>query len=229
MKLKNKTFVERNGRKNMTTELIKQAQIYVRDKFEYEFSGHDYFHTLRVFKMATRIAQNEGAELEVVQLSALLHDVDDRKISPETYQTQSNARNFLSSNGVDDETIDNICKIIREISFGSNDAVPTSLEGQCVQDADRLDAIGAIGIARAFAYGGNHNRHMYHPDIKPNLNMTKEEYRNSESTTINHFYEKLFKLSALMNTKTAIEIAKEREAYMQEFVSKFMVEWEGNA
>ena len=213
----------------MTTELIKQAQIYVRDKFEYEFSGHDYFHTLRVFKMATRIAQNEGAELEVVQLSALLHDVDDRKISPETYQTQSNARNFLSSNGVDDETIDNICKIIREISFGSNDAVPTSLEGQCVQDADRLDAIGAIGIARAFAYGGNHNRHMYHPDIKPNLNMTKEEYRNSESTTINHFYEKLFKLSALMNTKTAIEIAKEREAYMQEFVSKFMVEWEGNA
>ena len=227
--MKNKTFVERNGRKNMTTELIKQAQIYVRDKFEYEFSGHDYFHTLRVFKMATRIAQNEGAELEVVQLSALLHDVDDRKISPETYQTQSNARNFLSSNGVDDETIDNICKIIREISFGSNDAVPTSLEGQCVQDADRLDAIGAIGIARAFAYGGNHNRHMYHPDIKPNLNMTKEEYRNSESTTINHFYEKLFKLSALMNTKTAIEIAKEREAYMQEFVSKFMVEWEGNA
>ena len=227
--MKNKTFVERNGRKNMTTELIKQAQIYVRDKFEYEFSGHDYFHTLRVFKMATRIAQNEGAELEVVQLSALLHDVDDRKISPETYQTQSNARNFLSSNGVDDETIDNICKIIREISFGSNDAVPTSLEGQCVQDADRLDAIGAIGIARAFAYGGNHNRHMYHPDIKPNLNMTKEEYRNSESTTINHFYEKLFKLSALMTTKTAIEIAKEREAYMQEFVSKFMVEWEGNA
>ena len=227
--MKNKTFVERNGRKNMTTELIKQAQIYVRDKFEYEFSGHDYFHTLRVFKMATRIAQNEGAELEVVQLSALLHDVDDRKISPETYQTQSNARNFLSSNGVDDETIDNICKIIREISFGSNDAVPTSLEGKCVQDADRLDAIGAIGIARAFAYGGNHNRHMYHPDIKPNLNMTKEEYRNSESTTINHFYEKLFKLSALMNTKTAIEIAKEREAYMQEFVSKFMVEWEGNA
>ena len=133
----------------------------------------------------------------------------------------------MTLNGVDDETVDAICQIIREISFGSNDAVPTSLEGQCVQDADRLDAIGAIGIARAFAYGGNHNRHMYHPDIKPNLNMTKEEYRKSESTTINHFYEKLFKLSALMNTQTAIQIAKERESYMKEFVAKFLDEWNG--
>ena len=212
----------------MILKVIEQAKIYVKEKFENEFNGHDYFHTLRVFKLATYIAEMEGANVEIAQLSALLHDVDDRKISPETYESQANARHFLSSNGVDDETIDNICKIIREISFGSNDAIPTSLEGQCVQDADRLDAIGAIGIARAFAYGGNHNRHMYHPDVKPNLNMTKEEYRKSESTTINHFYEKLFKLTKLMNTKTAIEIAKEREAYMKEFVSRFMNEWEGN-
>ena len=210
----------------MATELIEKAQAYVKDKFENEFSGHDYFHTLRVFKLATYIAQREGANVEIVQLSAFLHDVDDRKISPETYQTQANARDFLSSNGVDDEVAEDICQIIREISFGENDTVPKSLEGQCVQDADRLDAIGAIGIARAFAYGGNHNRHMYHPDIKPNLNMTKEEYRKSESTTINHFYEKLFKLTALMNTPTALQIAKEREAYMQEFVAKFLNEWE---
>ena len=212
----------------MTTELIERAKVYVKHKFENEFSGHDYFHTLRVFKIATRIAQSEGANVEIVQLSALLHDVDDRKISPETHQTQVNARDFLSSNGVGNDTVESICQIIREISFGGNDALPTSLEGQCVQDADRLDAIGAIGIARAFAYGGNHNRHMYHPDIKPNLNMTKEEYRKSESTTINHFYEKLFKLTALMNTQTAIQMAKDREAYMKEFVAKFLDEWEGN-
>ena len=212
----------------MATQLIDRAQKYVRDKFENEYSGHDYFHTLRVFKMATRIAACEGANVEIVQLASLLHDVDDRKISPETYESQANARGFLLSNGVDADTIELICQIIREISFGANNSVPSTFEGQCVQDADRLDAIGAIGIARAFAYGGNHNRHMYHPDIKPNLNMTKEEYVKSESTTINHFYEKLFKLTALMNTKTAVRIAEAREAYMKAFVSEFMDEWDGN-
>ena len=211
----------------MAIQLIDRAQKYVRDKFENEYSGHDYFHALRVFKMATRIAECEGAKVEIVQLASLLHDVDDRKISPETYESQANAREFLISNAVDKDTIELICRIIREISFGANNSVPSTLEGQCVQDADRLDAIGAIGIARAFAYGGNHNRHMYHPDIKPNLNMTKEEYVKSESTTINHFYEKLFKLTALMNTKTAIQIAEAREAYMKEFVAEFMDEWDG--
>ena len=212
----------------MSRSLIEQTEAYVKEKFENEFSGHDYFHTLRVFNLATKIAKKEGANLEIVQLSALLHDVDDRKISPETYESQANARCFLFSNGVDENTVELICKIIREISFGANDSVPSTLEGQCVQDADRLDAIGAIGIARAFAYGGNHNRHMYHPDILPNPNMTKEEYARSESTTINHFYEKLFKLTALMNTKTAIRIAEAREAYMKEFVAEFMDEWDGN-
>ena len=211
----------------MNSELIERAKEYVKEKFENEFSGHDYFHTLRVFNMATRISESEGANLEIVQLAALLHDVDDRKISPETHENQANAREFLIANGVNDEAIEIICKIIREISFGTNDSSPTTLEGQCVQDADRLDAIGAIGIARAFAYGGNHNRHMYHPDIKPSLNMTKEEYRRSESTTINHFYEKLFKLTALMNTQTAIQIAEKREAYMRDFISKFLDEWNG--
>ena len=210
------------------TALIERAQTYVKNKFENEFSGHDYFHTLRVFKMATRLAEREGAEVETVQLAALLHDVDDRKISPSTYQVQMNARAFLSSNGVESQRIEQICQIIREVSFGSNNSAPTTLEGQCVQDADRLDAIGAIGIARAFAYGGNHNRHMYHPDIRPNENMTKEEYLKSESTTINHFYEKLFKLTAMMNTKAAIQIAEARESYMKAFVAEFMDEWDGN-
>ena len=212
----------------MAEGLIERALTYVRDKFENEFSGHDFFHTLRVFRMATRIAECEGADVTVVQLSALLHDVDDRKISPDTYESQANARNFLLSNGIDADMTEQICGMIREISFGANTLSPATLEGQCVQDADRLDAIGAIGIARAFAYGGHHNRHMYHPDIKPNVNMTKEEYVKSESTTINHFYEKLFKLTALMNTKTAIQIAEARETYMQEFVTEFMDEWDGN-
>ena len=211
----------------MAVELIERTLTYVKDKFENEYSGHDFFHTLRVFNIATRIAKSEGAEVEIAQLAALLHDVDDRKISPKTYQTQENARGFLKSHGVDDITVDRICRIIREISFGANDMPPTSKEGMCVQDADRLDAMGAIGIARAFAYGGNHNRHMYHPDIKPNLNMTKEEYVKSESTTVNHFYEKLFKLTELMNTESAIKIAKEREAYMRDFVARFLEEWEG--
>ena len=212
----------------MVSELIEKAQAYVKNKFENEYSGHDYFHTLRVFNMATRIAEREGACVETVQLAALIHDVDDRKISPTTYQTQANAREFLASNGVACDRIELICQIIREISFGANDSSPTTLEGKCVQDADRLDAIGAIGIARAFAYGGNHNRYMHNPDIKPNLNMTKEEYRCCESTTVNHFYEKLFKLTALMNTRTAIEIAKEREKYMKDFIDEFMAEWEGD-
>lgn len=210
----------------MHKEIIDRAAAYVREKFENEYSGHDWFHTLRVFKTATRIAEAEGADLVTVQLAALLHDVDDRKLSPETYEDKANAREFLSENNVDAGRIEGICRIIGEISFAEN-CVPSTLESKCVQDADRLDAIGAIGIARAFAYGGNHNRLMYHPDVKPNLNMSKEEYVNSNSTTVNHFYEKLFKLTDMMNTDTAKSIAREREEYMRGFLAEFMDEWEG--
>jgi uncharacterized protein len=210
----------------MHKEIIDRAAAYVREKFENEYSGHDWFHTLRVFKTATRIAEAEGADLVTVQLAALLHDVDDRKLSPETYEDKANAREFLSENNVDAGRIEGICRIIGEISFAEN-RVPSTLEGKCVQDADRLDAIGAIGIARAFAYGGNHNRLMYHPDVKPNLNMSKEEYVNSKSTTVNHFYEKLFKLTDMMNTDTAKAIAREREEYMRGFLAEFLDEWEG--
>ncbi len=212
----------------MQNELIARAATYVKEKFENEYSGHDWFHTLRVFKAATRIAEAEGADLETVQLAALLHDVDDRKLSPETHADKANARSFLSANNVDESVICEICRIIGEVSFVGNDSVvPTTLEGKCVQDADRLDAIGAIGIARAFAYGGNHNRLMYHPDIAPNLDMTKEEYFKSQSTTVNHFYEKLFKLADMMNTDAAKSIAKERDGYMRGFIAEFMDEWEG--
>lgn len=212
----------------MQKDLIDRAAEYVRAKFENEYSGHDWFHTLRVFKSATRIAEAEGADVETVQLAALLHDVDDRKLSPETCADKANARAFLSENAVDERKIEEICRIIGDISF-SEGRVPSTLEGKCVQDADRLDAIGAVGIARAFAYGGNHNRLMYHPDIAPNVSMTKEEYSKSESTTLNHFYEKLFLLADMMNTETAKAIARERDGYMRGFIEEFMDEWEGKA
>ena len=210
----------------MNKEIIARAAEYVKEKFENEYSGHDWFHTLRVFRAATRIAEAEGADLVTVQLAALLHDVDDRKLSPETYEDKANARTFLSANNVDESKIDEICRIIGEISFAES-CVPSTLEGKCVQDADRLDAIGAVGIARAFAYGGNHKRLMYHPDIVPNPNMSKEEYIKSNSTTVNHFYEKLFKLTDMMNTDTAKLIAKERDAYMKDFIAEFLDDWEG--
>lgn len=212
----------------MQKDIINQAIEYVKKIFENEYSGHDYFHTLRVFKMATHIATKENANVEIVQLAALLHDVDDFKLSPETYAEKTNARRFLRENQVDEETIEKICQIIGEISFvGKDSVIPQTLEGKCAQDADRLDAIGAIGIARAFAYGGNHNRVMYDPDVKPNMNMGKEEYMNHKSTTINHFYEKLFLLTKLMNTQTAKEIAGERERYMKAYIAEFMDEWDG--
>ena len=212
----------------MENILISKAIEFVKIVFENDFSGHDYFHTLRVFKMATSIASKENADIEIVQLSSLLHDVDDIKLSPETHENQDNAVSFLRANNVDDDTIKTICQIISEVSFaGNNSVVPTTLAGKCVQDADRLDAIGAIGIARAFAYGGHHNRELYNPDIKPRVNMSRVDYYNNKSTTINHFYEKLFLLTDLMNTQTAKEIATRRQVYMQEFVAEFMDEWKG--
>lgn len=212
----------------MQKEIINRALEYVKKIFENDYSGHDYFHTFRVFRMATHIATKENANLEIVQLAALLHDVDDIKLSPETHAEKANARSFLAANNIDEIMICEICQIIEEISYVGNDSViPKTLEGKCVQDADRLDAMGAIGIARAFAYGGNHNRLMHHPDIKPNMDMGKEEYNNHVSTTINHFYEKLFRLTELMNTCTAKDIAKGREIYMKDYISEFMDEWDG--
>ena len=212
----------------MENTLVSEALKFVERFFENEYSGHDYFHTYRVFKTATNLAMKENADLEIVQLAALLHDVDDIKLSPETYEHKENASDFLRTNHVDEKKIYKICKIISEVSFAGNEsASPETLEGKCVQDADRLDAIGAIGIARAFAYGGSHNRMIYHPDIEPQLNMNREEYHNHQSTTINHFYEKLFLLKDLMNTETAKEIAKSREEFMREYISEFMGEWNG--
>ena len=209
-------------------QIIQNALAYVKEVFETDYSGHDYFHTYRVFRMATRIAEEEGAELGIVQLAALLHDVDDVKLSPDTYRNKDKARAFLRKNCVEPEAIERICHLIDQVSFrGADSVIPDCLEGRCVQDADRLDAIGAIGIARTFAYGGNHNRIMYDPDIPPRMNMTAEEYRNHVSPTVNHFYEKLFDLKALMTTDTARQMAEARDRYMRDYIAQFLAEWDG--
>ncbi len=209
-------------------QVIENAKKYVKELFEKEYSGHDYFHTLRVYKLAKEIAIKEEANVEITELVALLHDVDDIKLSPTTHVNKDNARKFLIENNIQKEVIDLICDNISEISYKGVDTVPgKTIETRIVQDADRLDALGALGIARAFAYGGHHQRVMYDPDIKPVLNMTEEEYRKHISTTVNHFYEKLFNLKKLMNTKTAKKMAMDRENYMKEYLVRFIDEWNG--
>ena len=212
----------------MDNTIIDDAIEFVKNIFKVDSSGHDYFHTLRVYKTATRVAECEKANLKIVQLAALLHDVDDIKLSPETHKNKDRAVGFLREHNISEETIKIICDIIGEVSFkGCDSVVPETIEGKCVQDADRLDAIGAIGIARAFAYGGNHNRVIHDPEIKPAMNMNADEYHSHVSTTINHFYEKLFLLKDMMNTATAKTIAEKREEYMKEYISEFLAEWDG--
>ena len=209
-------------------DIIEKALSYVKAFFENEFSGHDYFHTLRVFRLATHIATAEKADLKIVQLAALLHDVDDRKLSPETCEGKENARRFLAENQVDDVTAEKIITIIGEISFAGKDSVvPSTLEGKCAQDADRLDAIGAVGIARAFAFGGNRGRKMYDPEDPPRLNMDAAAYAVNEGTTINHFYEKLLLLEGMMTTETGKMLAKERHRFMTRYLDQFFKEWNG--
>lgn len=212
----------------MNKTIINDAFEFVKNTFHDDCSGHDYFHALRVYKMATRIAEQENANLIIVQLAALLHDVDDIKLSPETYANKDRAVNFLRKHGIPEARIKTICNIIGEVAFrGTDSAAPETIEGKCVQDADRLDAMGAIGIARAFAYGGNHNRIMHDPEMKPTVNMNADQYQSHISTTINHFYEKLFQLKGLMNTDTAKKIAEQREDYMKIYISEFLDEWDG--
>ena len=212
----------------MDKRIIDSAIEFVKEVFANDYSGHDLYHTLRVFKLATGIAEEEHANLETVQLAALLHDVDDVKLSPATHANKDRAVGFLRKHGVSEEMIATICEIIDEVSFrGTDSVVPMTVEGKCVQDADRLDAIGAIGIARTFAFGGSHKQAMHDPAVKPLLNMSEIDYRNHVSTTLNHFYEKLFLLKDLMNTATAKNIAKERDEYMRGYVREFLDEWDG--
>ena len=201
---------------------------FVKEKLEGAEAGHDWFHIERVWKLSKKIAEKEGGNLELIELSALLHDIADPKFhnGDETLALKI-SKDFLEEIHVNAELIEQVLFVIKNISFKNRAEAPENppLELQIVQDADRLDAIGAIGIARTFNFGGFKNNLMYHPEIKPNLGMNKEEYKKSNGTTINHFYEKLLLLKDLMNTETAKKIASERHDFMLQFLDEFYKEW----
>jgi uncharacterized protein len=211
-------------------DLISKTILFVKTKLENAEGGHDWFHIERVYKNSLLIAKNEICDTTVVQLGALLHDIADSKFhdGDETIGPRI-AREFLESEKVDQEIIVHVRNIIENISYkgGNFEKKFSSIELDVVQDADRLDAIGAIGIARAFNYGGFKNRTLYDPEIAPNSNMTKEEYKKNDSPTLNHFYEKLLLLKDKMNTQTGKQIAQERHRYMEGFLAQFYAEWEG--
>ena len=211
-------------------EIINKTITFVKETLADAEGGHDWFHIERVYRNSLLISKTEPIDELVVSLGALLHDIADCKFhdGDETIGPQI-AREFLFELNVDSKIIEHVVNIIENISFkGGNEAQKfKSPELDVVQDADRLDAIGAIGIARCFNYGGFKNRTLYNPDIKPNLNMTKEEYKASTTPTINHFYEKLLLLKDRMNTKSGKQIANERHSYMLGFLDQFDSEWQG--
>jgi len=214
----------------MTEELLIEHTIaYVKETLYNAEGGHDWFHIERVYKNSLNIAASEEADLLVVKLGALLHDIADSKFhGGDDTVGPAKAREFLQTQKVSEEIIDHVVKIIENISFkgGNVQQQFRSMELDVVQDADRLDALGAIGIARTFNYGGFKNRPLYDPEIKPNLNMSKEEYKASMAPTINHFYEKLLLLKERMNTATGKKIAEQRHVFMEVFLDQFYAEWD---
>ncbi|WP_271783703.1 HD domain-containing protein [Aquimarina algiphila] len=211
-------------------KIVSKTIDFVKEKLVGAEGGHDWFHIQRVYNNAKLIAKDENVDLFVVSLGALLHDIADSKFhdGDETVGPKV-ASDFLESLSVEENVVTHVIKIIENISFkgGNTNQKFKSPELDVIQDADRLDAIGAIGIARCFNYGGFKNRVLYDPDISPNLNMTKEEYKSSTSPTINHFYEKLFLLKDRMNTEAGKKLANERHQYMEGFLEQFYKEWEG--
>ncbi len=210
--------------------ILDNTILFVKESLQNAEAGHDWFHVERVYKNSLLIASAEDCNLEIVKLGALLHDIADSKFhnGDETIGPKL-AREFLESQKASKEVIAHVVNIIENISFkgGNFEKKFTSKELDIVQDADRLDALGAIGIARTFNYGGFKNRPLYLPNIAPNLQMTKEEYKNSKAPTLNHFYEKLLLLKDKMNTQTGKKIALERHKFMENFLSQFYAEWEG--
>ncbi|UEL46666.1 HD domain-containing protein [Terrisporobacter hibernicus] len=206
--------------------ILKETKSFIKNKLYKEGSGHDWFHIKRVYNLATYICEKEGGDEFIIKMASLLHDIDDWKFSNNNKTTES----FLKSIPVDEESIYKIINIITTTSYkgGVVNSYQNNLEGKIVQDADRLDAMGAIGIARAFTYGGSKNRSMYDPHIKPKNFQNLDEVKNLDNHTINHFYEKLLKLKDLINTDTAKQIAEERHRFMEIYLDEFYYEWNFN-
>lgn len=213
--------------------VIQKTIDFVKESLKDAEAGHDWFHIERVFNNSQLIAKNEKVDLFVVKLGALLHDIADAKFhnGDEKIGPQK-ASNFLNSLGLESEITEHIVQIIQNISFKNSLEKEkqsfSSKELEVIRDADRLDAIGAIGIARAFHYGGFKNRQLYNPEIPPNLNLSKEEYKKSQAPTLNHFYEKLLLLKDQLHTKTAKDIAQQRHNFMEQFLEQFYKEWNTN-
>jgi len=216
----------------MASSIIDKTCKFVEDKLSGDGSGHDWWHIFRVWTLAKKIAVEEKAQVEIVELGALLHDIADWKFHDgDDSIGPAIAREFLNNQNVEPNVSDSVVEIISTVSYkGAGVATPMkTLEGKIVQDADRLDAIGALGIARTFAYGGYKNRLIYHPDEKPVLHESYEDYKKNEGHTINHFYEKLLLLKERMNTNTGKRIAEGRHKFMQSFLDQFYKEWDGIA
>lgn len=215
------------------TELIEKTYQYIKEKQMGECTGHDFWHTKRVYEMAIRLAkaQEEPVDMEVVELGALLHDIEDWKFNGGDEDAGPRAaRAWLESQGASKELIIHIMEIIRDLSYKGGDSVAMkTLEGMIVQDADRLDAVGAVGIARCFAFGGAFGNEIYNPDIPPRLKISGAQYkdRTAKSTTVNHFYEKLFLLKDLYNTDEAKKIGLARHEYMKQFMEQLLTECGG--
>ena len=216
----------------MASSIIDKTCKFVEDKLSGDGSGHDWWHIFRVWTLAKKIAVEEKAQVEIVELGALLHDIADWKFHDgDDSIGPAIAREFLNNQNAEPNVSDSVVEIISTVSYkGAGVATPMkTLEGKIVQDADRLDAIGALGIARTFAYGGYKNRLIYHPDEKPVLHKSYEDYKKNEGHTINHFYEKLLLLKERMNTNTGKRIAEGRHKFMQSFLNQFYREWDGIA
>ncbi|PGR98031.1 MULTISPECIES: HD domain-containing protein [Bacillus] len=207
-------------------EKIQKTVAFVRNILETDASGHDWYHIERVHKLAISLSKKEGGDRFVIEMAALLHDVADEKLNESEEAGMKKVSDWLEGLNVTEEENEHILHIIMNMSYkGGHGGKVSTLEGKIVQDADRLDALGAIGIARTFAYGGAKGRLLYDPNIPPREEMTKEEYRKNDDPSLNHFYEKLLKLKDLMNTDAAKREAEIRHRYMEEFIEQFMKEW----
>lgn len=210
-------------------QIIRAAGQYAKSELENDLSGHDWWHIQRVVRMAKKLASSEGADPFICTLAALLHDVADEKLNPTKESGLKKVGDWLKTQALTEQDRQHILEIISTMSYnaGKNPTMRT-LEGKVVQDADRLDAIGAIAIARTFVYAGWAGHPIYDPDLPPRDSMSPEEYRRGRSTAINHFHEKLLKLKNLMNTPSAKHIAEERHRVMEAYLERFMSEWDGS-